>query len=185
MTFTQLQQYLQDYLETNDTGVIGNIPNFMALGLARISTELRGSVLEVFQVLAAQQAQALPAGFLAATMVQNGGNVAAYVSPDRFVTATAENPQGEYFYTLQAGQIKLFPTPQPTDVVTLFYYVAGSEALSTSLPHLLLHAAAMEAELYQGNFPDAQTELSIFNQDIARADGWDIQSGPISLGGVA
>jgi hypothetical protein len=184
MTFTQLRQYLQDYLETNDSGVIGNIPNFMALALARISTELRGSVLEVSLVVADQPAQPLPAGFLAATLLQRNTFISTYVAPARFYELSAENPQGEYFYTLQSGQLKLWPTPQPTDVITLSYYVAGSEAISQSLPHLLLHAAAMEAEMYQGNTGDAQLEQQLFSQDISRSDGWDIQSGPISLGGA-
>lgn len=184
MTFTQLQAYLQQYLETNDSGVIGNIPNFMALALARISTELRGSVLEVDLVLANQATQPLPPGFLAATLLQCNTFVGTYVAPARFVELSNDNPQGEYFYTLQSGHIKLFPTPATTDVITLSYYVAGSESISTSLPHLLLHAAAMEAEMYQGNTGDAQIEQALFSQDISRADGWDIQSGPISLGGT-
>jgi len=115
MTFTQLQAYLQQYLETNDSGVIGNIPNFMALALARISTELRGSVLEVDLVLANQPVQPLPAGFLAATLLQCNTYVSTYVAPARFIELSKENPHGEYFYTLQSGQIKLWPTPAATD----------------------------------------------------------------------
>lgn len=183
MTFTQLQQYLQEYLETNDTSVIGNIPNFMALALARISTDLRGAVLEVTTSLLPQASQPQPDGFLAATMVQHNGYISTYVDPQEFVELSAMS-DAPYRYTLQSGQIKLLPTPVSTDVISLSYYVATGDSISRALPHLLLHCAAMEAEMYQGNTTDAQVENSLYNSDVRTATGWDIQSGPICLGGA-
>jgi hypothetical protein len=178
MNYTQLSAYLQSYLETNDAAVIGNIPNFMTLAAARISTDLRSSLIEASTTLFSVTQQPLPDGFLAATLVRHNGFTSVYVTPAVFNS----QPDG-YVYTILSGQILVSPTPQAGDVIELAYYVAGNEALSSKLPHLFLHGSAMEAELYQGNNADAQQEFQLYQSDLEQANGWDIQSGPISLGG--
>lgn len=182
MNFTQLSAYLQAYLETNDAAVIGNIPNFMTLAAARISTDLRSSLIEQTSPLLAQQTQPLPDGFIAATLLKHNTAISGYVTPTAFNELSGT---GFNCYTLLSGQISINPSPAVGDVIDLSYYVAGDESLSSRLPHLFLHGAAMEAELYQGNTADAQIESQLYQQDLQQANGWDIQSGPISLGGAA
>ena len=185
MTFTQLQTYLQQYLETNDDAVIGNIPKFMELATARISNDLRGSVMERTAELTFQNVIApfpngfapLPDGFLAARALYWNGVSIPYVAPTH-----TENVSP--CYTIIDDAITMYPVPAATETLSLVYYAASNEEFSKQIPAVLLHCAAAEAEMYQGNYGDAQLEMRLYKEDVAAANAWDIQSGPISLGGV-
>ena len=179
MTFTQLQTYLQQYLETNDDAVIGNIPKFMELATARIANDLRGAVMERTAGLTFDQYSLapLPDGFLAARALYWNGVSIPYVAPTH-----TENVSP--CYTIIDDAITVYPVPAATDTIVLVYYAASNEEFSKQIPAVLLHCAAAEAEMYQGNYGDAQLEMRLYKEDVAAANAWDIQSGPISLGGV-
>lgn len=177
MTFAQLSAYLQAYLQTNDPATIGQIPNFLTLAASRINVDLRTALVEQTAVLVPLPSQPLPIGAMAIKLLTVDAEVQPYVTAEALAL-------GETGYSVVAGNI-LLSTDLSTDhtEMQVVYWSSTEDSLSASLPHLFLHAAAAEAELFQGDTASANEELTLYTADIEKASGWDINSGPISLGG--
>lgn len=177
MNYNELSAYLASYLQTNDPDVLDNIPNFLTLAASRIAVDVRGALVERTATLTNTVGQSLPEGTQAVQSIRVNGVVRSFVP----FNSWDFNSIG---YTLQAGIVYLNPAPVPTDTIYIFYYAANSDSqLAANLPHLFLHGGAYEAEMYQGNNDDARDEIALYQIDLRKANGWDIQSGPISLSG--
>jgi hypothetical protein len=178
MNYTQLTAYLQAYLQTNDAQVIDNIPNFLSIAAARMATDIRNSLIEQQVWLDAIQAQPLPLGFVAVRLMTSNGVPLDWITPKQY----AEGGQG---FTIQAQQILISPIPETTDSIQLTYYVINlNNALANNIPHILLHCAAAEAEMFQGDLEAAVSEMQLYKGDTDSSNGWDFQ-GSISLGGLS
>jgi hypothetical protein len=178
MNYTQLTAYLQAYLQTNDAQVIDNIPNFLSIASARMATDIRNSLIEQQTWLDAIQAQPLPLGFVAVRLMTSNGVPLDWITPKQY----AEGGQG---FTIQAQQILIAPIPETTDSIQLTFYVINlNNALANNIPHILLHGAAAEAEMFQGDLEAAVSEMQLYKGDTDSSNGWDFQ-GSISLGGLS
>lgn len=176
MNYTELSNYLQTYLQTNDQSVIDNIPNFLTLAAARIANDLRTALIEQSSTLLNVQVQPLPTGAMAINQLRINNFPVGYVTPNEFGL-------GAIGYTVQSNSIYINPAPVTGDVAVLTYYAANSgDKLASALPHLFLHGGAAEAEYFQGDNEDANNEIVLYKADVNKANGWDIYSGPISMG---
>lgn len=176
MNYSQLVAYLQSYLQTNDQNVIDNIPNFLAVSAARMATDIRNSLIEQSIYLSPIQVQPLPLGFVACRLMTLNGAPLTWISPKQLA-------EGAIGFTIQAQEIQINPAPGSDDTVQLVYYVVNlNNALANTIPHIMLHGAAAEAEMFQGDIVAATSELQLYNSDVVNSNGWDFQ-GSIAMGG--
>jgi len=198
MDYASFLAYLGDYLHSTDPKVQANLQTFGMLGASRIGSEFRGSVLEVVATLApAAAVMLLPAGvFLGVRVLTVNGRPAKWISLQQLRELqraatdagdpTAQGMQPELVYALYAGGVELFPAPASTDAVVMTHLqlsLTAPDVLTESLPHLMLRAAAAEANLYQGDNEAAGVESALFAAGMRATQGWDF-NGSLSLGGV-
>ena len=158
--------YLAQYLVTNDEKVIGNIPNFLEIAINRVNKRLKSAFLEI-----QTDTLALSPDLVAIKWLTVNGEL---YSP----SLTAQ----EATYSVQAGALSITPALQSTDVLAYVYYAVNQSILSQSSPAILIHGAAAEALIFEGNLEGAAAETALFNQDLDEALGWET-NGRITLGG--
>jgi len=158
--------YLAQYLVTNDEKVIGNIPNFLEIAINRVNKRLKSAFLEI-----QTDTLALAPDLVAIKWLTVNGLL---YSP----SLTAR----EGSYSVQAGALSITPALQSTDVLAYVYYAVNQSILSQSSPAILIHGAAAEALIFEGNLEGAAAETALFNQDLDEALGWETNGG-ITLGG--
>ena len=164
-----INTFLQDYLETNNTKVIGYIPAFIELAITRINRILRNSFLEVN---VANNPLVLAADFVAARSLTVNGT--SYHYDTSGIDGT---------FNIVANAIVIAPVPAVTDIISFTYYGINQSILTSYSPQLLIHGAASEAYMYIGDVETCSTENQLFMVLIDEAGGWDSQ-GTISIGGI-
>jgi hypothetical protein len=158
--------YLEQYLVTNDAKVIGNIPNFLEIAIGRVNKRLKSAFLEI-----QSDALTLSPDLVAIKWLTVNGEL---YSP----SLTARDAT----YSVQAGALSITPALISTDVLAYVYYAVNQSILSQSSPAILIHGAAAEALIFEGNTEGAAAETALFNQDLDEALGWETNGG-ITLGG--
>ena len=162
-----INDYLAQYLVTNDEKVLGNIQNFINIAIQKVNKRLRGAFLEVLS-----SSTTLPPDFVAVKWLTVNGEL--------YMPSLT---QKEATYHVTAADLFIFPELTTDDVLTVCYYAVNQTNLTVSGPSILIHGAAAEALLFEGNEDGAAAETLIFEHELDGAGGWDAQGG-ISLGGV-
>lgn len=165
--------YLQQYLVTNDDKVIGNIQNFLTLAVSRVNKRIKSAFLEVVAAPAWPAQGVLPADLVAIKWLTVNGVL-------QFPSLTAKDGT----YNVAAGNLTFTPALVDTDSVEYVYYAVNQDILTSGSPAVLLHAAAAEALMFEGNAEGAAAELALFNQELDECISWQAH-GPISMGGSA
>jgi hypothetical protein len=202
MNYTELAQALQDYLETNDTSFVNNIPTFVRQAEERIYRsvqipELRKNATAA--TTAGDQYLARPSDFLSVfslAVIDGSGNYSYLYDKDvNFMREAYPNPstQGLPKYYAQfdgdqtgtsEGNFILGPTPNSAYAVELHYYYdppsivdTGTSWLGTNAETALLYGSLVEAYTFLKGDPDLiQLYSSRYMEAMAQLFGIDLRS---------
>src|SRR3990172_1484586 len=195
MTISELLQYIQDYLHTNDTKTVGYIPTFLSIACLRVKSRLTSTLIEKSTNYVPTASQALPTDFIVARAIAVNDIVLSWLPPFDFAARVATggeplefDPSTSLYYTIQANTLKIWPTPPLAATGTLNYYgfnPAIPTELAELLPSLLIRATAAEAYRYEGDPESALVEEDAFNRELQAAQEMTYWSnGPMSVAGV-
>lgn len=201
MNYTQLSQALQDYLETQETSFVSNIPTFVRQAEERIYRsvqipELRKNATAT--IAAGGQYLARPADFLSVfslAVVDSFGNYSYLYDKDvNFIREAYPSPatQGlpKYYAQFDGDQVGsegnfiLGPTPNDTYTVELHYYYdppsivdTGTSWLGTNAEAALLYGSLVEAYTYlKGDADMLQLYTNRYMEAMAQLFGIDLRS---------
>lgn len=202
MNYTELAQALQDYLETNETSFVNNIPTFVRQAEERIYRsvqipELRKNATAA--TTAGDQYLARPSDFLSVfslAVIDGSGNYSYLYDKDvNFMREAYPNPstQGLPKYYAQfdgdqtgtsEGNFILGPTPNSAYAVELHYYYdppsivdTGTSWLGTNAETALLYGSLVEAYTYlKGDGDMLQLYSSRYMEAMAQLFGIDLRS---------
>jgi hypothetical protein len=197
VTLSQFLTYFGAYLQTTDPKVLGQLNNFLLLALGRVGSKFRGLVSEAVATIApmAGGVMPLPSGiFMCVRLLTVNGKVVDWVSQSvlaELIQAGADvggsSGQDRSYFTIVGQDFKVYPEPALSDLVTMVYLgfdPADPAAMLANISNMLLHGAAAEANLFQGDIDSAAVELKLFGADLDAANGKDIHGGTINMGGV-
>ena len=178
MIYSEIVTYLTQYIRSNDEGVAANIPNFLALALSRISIDVRSALIEKSITLDPTSEQDLPAGFIAVKHTKVDDSIIPWVTPVEFASTTTPS------YTIESQQIKVYPSPELSTIKLTYYAINLDDSLAGRLPHLLIHASAAEAALYQGDTETAAAEYELYKSDSSSTNNYETyRTESLSFGG--
>lgn len=201
MNYTQLTAALQDYLETQETSFVSNIPNFVRQAEERIYRsvqipELRKNVTAA--TTSGNQYLARPSDFLSVfslAVVDGSGNYSYLYDKDvNFIREAYPGPstQGlpKYYAQFDGDQVGtegnfiLGPTPNSNYTVELHYYydppsIVDTETswLGTNAETALLYGSLVEAYTYlKGEADMLQLYTTRYMEAMAQLFGIDLRS---------
>jgi len=201
MNYTQLTAALQDYLETQETSFVSNIPTFVRQAEERIYRsvqipELRKNVTAA--TTAGNQYLARPTDFLSVfslAVVDGSGNYSYLYDKDvNFIREAYPGPstQGlpKYYAQFDGDQVGsegnfiLGPTPNSAYTVELHYYYdppsivdTGTSWLGTNAETALLYGSLVEAYTYlKGDADMLQLYTNRYMEAMAQLFGIDLRS---------
>lgn len=202
MNYAQLSQLLQDYLETQETSFVSNIPAFVRQAEERIYRsvqipELRKNATAV--LASGNQYLARPTDFLSvfslAIVDGNGDYTYLYDKDVNFIREAYPNAstQGVPKYYAQfdgdqtgvtAGNFILGPTPNANYTVELHYYYdppsivdTGTSWLGDNAETVLLYGSLVEAYTYlKGDTDMLQLYTGRYNEAMFQLFGIDLRS---------
>lgn len=201
MNYTQLTAALQDYLETQETSFVSNIPTFVRQAEERIYRsvqipELRKNATAA--TTAGNQYLARPSDFLSVfslAVVDGSGNYSYLYDKDvNFIREAYPGPstQGLPKYYAQfdgdqtgtEGNFILGPTPNSTYTVELHYYYdppsivdTGTSWLGTNAETALLYGSLVEAYTYlKGDQDMLQLYTNRYNEAMLQLFGIDLRA---------
>ena len=201
MNYTQLTAALQDYLETQETSFVSNIPNFVRQAEERIYRsvqipELRKNVTAA--TTSGNQYLARPSDFLSVfslAVVDGSGNYSYLYDKDvNFIREAYPGPstQGlpKYYAQFDGDQVGtegnfiLGPTPNSNYTVELHYYydppsIVDTETswLGTNAEAALLYGSLVEAYTYlKGEADMLQLYTTRYMEAMAQLFGIDLRS---------
>lgn len=201
MNYTQLTQALQDYLETQETSFVSNIPTFVQQAEERIYRSVQIPELRkntTASTTAGNQYLARPSDFLSVfslAVVDGSGNYSYLYDKDvNFIREAYPTPatQGVPKYYAQfdgdqtgvtQGNFILGPTPSGAYTVELHYYYdppsivdTGTSWLGDNAGTALLYGALVEAYTYlKGDADMLQLYTNRYNEAMAQLFGIDIR----------
>jgi len=202
MNYTQLTAALQDYLETQETSFVSNIPTFVRQAEERIYRSVQIPELRKNATAATtsgNQYLARPSDFLSVfslAVVDDSGNYSYLYDKDvNFIREAYPGPatQGLPKYYAQfdgdqtgvsEGSFILGPTPDSNYTVELHYYYdppsivdTGTSWLGTNAEAALLYGSLVEAYTYLKGEPDMlQLYTSRYNEAMSQLFGIDLRS---------
>lgn len=177
MTYAQLQQALQDFLETSETTFVNNIPLFIRMAEERI---LKNVQLSLFRknvtglMGIGNQYLACPTDLLAQNSLSyvdsSGEKVFLILKDVDFVQSYNPDPTvtgaPKYYARFDVANFILSPTPDDTYTAELHYFYrpasltdgasSGTTWLSENAELTLLYAAIVEAYVFLKGDPDMQ-----------------------------
>ena len=202
MNYTQLTAALQDYLETQETSFVSNIPTFVRQAEERIYRsvqipELRKNATAA--TTAGNQYLARPLDFLSVfslAVVDDSGNYSYLYDKDvNFIREAYPGPstQGlpKYYAQfdgdqtgLSEGNFILGPTPNSNYTVELHYYYdppsivdTGTSWLGTNAETALLYGSLVEAYTYlKGDQDMLQLYTNRYNEAMLQLFGIDLRA---------
>lgn len=202
MNYAQLSQALQDYLETQETSFVSNIPTFVRQAEERIYRsvqipELRKNATAA--TTAGNQYLARPSDFLSVfslAVVDGSGNYNYLYDKDvNFIREAYPSPstQGLPRYYAQfdgdqtgvtEGNFILGPTPNATYTVELHYYydppsivTTGTSWLGTNAETVLLYGSLIEGYTYlKGDADMLQLYTNRYNEAMMQLFGIDLRA---------
>lgn len=202
MNYTQLTAALQDYLETQETSFVSNIPMFVRQAEERIYRsvqipELRKNATAA--TTAGNQYLARPLDFLSVfslAVVDDSGNYSYLYDKDvNFIREAYPGPstQGlpKYYAQfdgdqtgLSEGNFILGPTPNSNYTVELHYYYdppsivdTGTSWLGTNAETALLYGSLVEAYTYlKGDQDMLQLYTNRYNEAMLQLFGIDLRA---------
>jgi hypothetical protein len=202
MNYSELSQALQDYLETQETSFVSNIPNFVRQAEERIYRsvqipELRKNATAI--TTTGNQYLARPSDFLSVfslAVVDGSGNYSYLYDKDvNFIREAYPGPttQGLPKYYAQfdgdqtgvtEGNFILGPTPNSTYTVELHYYydppsivTTGTSWLGNNAEAALLYGALVEAYTYlKGDADMLQNYRDRYAEAMSQLFGIDVRS---------
>lgn len=201
MNYTQLTAALQDYLETQETSFVSNIPTFVRQAEERIYRsvqipELRKNVTAA--TTSGNQYLARPSDFLSVfslAVVDGSGNYSYLYDKDvNFIREAYPGPstQGlpKYYAQFDGDQVGsegnfiLGPTPNSNYTVELHYYYdppsivdTGTSWLGTNAETALLYGSLVEAYTYlKGDADMLQLYTNRYNEAMLQLFGIDLRA---------
>ena len=201
MNYTQLTAALQDYLETQETSFVSNIPTFVRQAEERIYRSVQIPELRknaTASTTAGNQYLARPLDFLSVfslAVVDGSGNYSYLYDKDvNFIREAYPGPstQGLPKYYAQfdgdqtgtEGNFILGPTPNSNYTVELHYYYdppsivdTGTSWLGTNAETALLYGSLVEAYTYlKGDADMLQLYTNRYMEAMAQLFGIDLRS---------
>ena len=201
MNYTQLTAALQDYLETQETSFVSNIPTFVRQAEERIYRSVQIPELRKNATAATtsgNQYLARPSDFLSVfslAVVDGSGNYSYLYDKDvNFIREAYPGPstQGLPKYYAQfdgdqtgtEGNFILGPTPNSNYTVELHYYYdppsivdTGTSWLGTNAETALLYGSLVEAYTYlKGDADMLQLYTNRYMEAMAQLFGIDLRS---------
>ena len=201
MNYAQLSQALQDYLETQETSFVSNIPTFVRQAEERIYRSVQIPELRKNATAATtsgNQYLARPSDFLSVfslAVVDGSGNYSYLYDKDvNFIREAYPGPstQGLPKYYAQfdgdqagtEGNFILGPTPNAAYTVELHYYYdppsivdTGTSWLGTNAETALLYGSLVEAYTYlKGDADMLQLYTNRYMEAMAQLFGIDLRS---------
>lgn len=201
MNYSELSQALQDYLETQETSFVSNIPNFVRQAEQRIYRsvqipELRKNVTAL--TTSGNQYLARPSDFLSvfSLAVVNGSGDYSYLY-DKDVNfireaypSSSTSGLPKYYAQFDGDQVGtegnfiLGPTPNATYTVELHYYydppsivATGTSWLGTNAEAALLYGALIEGYTYLKGDADMLTlYMDRYAEAMQQLFGIDVRS---------
>ncbi len=174
------------------------IPEFVALGEARLFTDLRCREMEAtadISTTSAQRADPLPARFVQARslILAAATNVRLeYRSPAEYWSTYADIPTSAVpaYYTVEQDNFLWAPVPNAVVTITVAHYArpaafsadADTNAIIARWPSLYLYTALLEAAPFLGNDPRIVTWSGLYETLLASihaADKRDRYSGDV------
>lgn len=201
MNYTQLTAALQDYLETQETSFVSNIPTFVRQAEERIYRsvqipELRKNVTAA--TTSGNQYLARPSDFLSVfslAVVDGSGNYSYLYDKDvNFIREAYPGPSTsglpKYYAQFDGDQVGsegnfiLGPTPNSNYTVELHYYYdppsivdTGTSWLGTNAETALLYGSLVEAYTYlKGDADMLQLYTNRYMEAMAQLFGIDLRS---------
>lgn len=202
MNYTQLTQALQDYLETQETSFVSNIPTFVRQAEERICRSVQIPELRknaTAPLTTGSPYLQRPSDFLSvfsmAVIAADGSYSYLYDKDVNFIREAYPNPstQGVPKYYAQfdgdqagasQGNFILGPTPNAAYTVELHYYYDPPSIVDTSTSWLgdnaeaaLLYGALIEAYTYlKGDADMLQLYTNRYNEAMLQLFGIDLRS---------
>jgi len=201
MNYTQLTAALQDYLETQETSFVSNIPTFVRQAEERIYRSVQIPELRKNATAATtsgNQYLARPSDFLSVfsmAVVDGSGNYSYLYDKDvNFIREAYPGPstQGLPKYYAQfdgdhvgtEGNFILGPTPNSNYTVELHYYYdppsivdTGTSWLGTNAETALLYGSLVEAYTYlKGDQDMLQLYTNRYNEAMLQLFGIDLRA---------
>ena len=201
MNYSELSQALQDYLETQETSFVSNIPNFVRQAEQRIYRsvqipELRKNVTA--STTSGNQYLARPSDFLSvfSLAVVNGSGDYSYLY-DKDVNfireaypSSSTSGLPKYYAQFDGDQVGtegnfiLGPTPNGTYTVELHYYydppsnvATGTTWLGTNAEAALLYGALIEGYTYlKGDADMLKLYMDRYAEAMSQLFGIDVRS---------
>jgi hypothetical protein len=159
--------YLEEYLVTNAPLTVSNIPNFIEIAIQKINKRLRGTFVETVS-----SSPTLPVDFVAMRYLTVNGIQYNY---------KLQAEQGTF--SIVANTLTLTPALVSGDILNYVYYAINETDLTAVAPAMLIHAAAAEALMFEGNAEGAAQEYALSAALIDDGNGWDTQ-GTLTMGGI-
>lgn len=193
--FGELKTAVANWLTRSE--LTPRIPEFVALGEARLFTDLRCREMEAtanIVLTAAQRADPLPTRFVQARSLYLAGtpNVRLeYRSPAEYWSVYADIPTAApEYYTIEQEDFLWGPVPDATPTVTIAHYArpaafssdADTNAIIARWPSLYLYTALLESAPFLGNDPRIVTWSGLYETLLAsihQADKRDRYSGDV------
>jgi hypothetical protein len=160
-----INDYLAAYLVTNDEKVLNNIQNFIDISVAKANKRIRGAFFEVIAT-----SPTLPPDLVAIKWLTVNGEL--------YLPSLVAN---EATYNVAAGRLSITPALTGADALEFCFYQVNAAVMATATPAVLIHGAAAEALMFQGNQEGALAETALFQKDLDDCLGWE-QHGTISQG---
>ncbi len=193
--FGELRTSISNWLTRAD--VDPRIPELVALGEARLFTDLRCREMEAtanISTTAAQRADPLPTRFVQARslIVAAAANIRLeYRSPAEYWSTYADIPTATPgYYTVEQDNFLWGPVPDAIVTITVAHYArpaafsadADTNAIIGRWPNLYLYTALLEAAPFLGNDPRIVTWSGLYETllgSIHQADKRDRYSGDV------
>lgn len=202
MNYSELSQALQDYLETQESSFVSNIPNFVRQAEERIYRSVQIPELRknaTASTTLGNQYLARPSDFLSVfslAVVDDSGNYSYLYDKDvNFIREAYPGPstQGLPKYYAQfdgdqtgvtEGNFILGPTPNGVYTVELHYYydppsivTTGTSWLGTNAEAALLYGSLVEAYTYlKGDADMAKVYMDRYAEAMGQLFGIDVRS---------
>lgn len=181
-----LKTAVENWRTRPDNFITARIPEYIALGESRLSTDLRVREMEAQATIvttATQQTDPLPTRFVQARALYIAGTGRLeYRSPAEFHTIYSAIADGTPAYYTVIGENFLWaPAPSGTPSIVVDHYArpapfsddADTNAIIARWPGIYLYASLIEAALYVGDSSSILTNTAFYEALIEQAHAAD------------
>jgi hypothetical protein len=180
--YGELKTAVENWRTRPDGFITARIPEYIALGEARIFTDLRVREMEASSTItttASQETDTLPTRFVQARALYiSGGGRLEYRSPTEFRSVYSGLPTGTpAYFTIIGGNFVWAPTPSGATSIEVDHYAhpaalsddSDTNAVLARWPGIYLYAALLEAAHYVQDGTAIMSNTALYESQVEQA----------------